>query len=61
MTKHLADHRALPQGDRSKHFLAIERQPSSAQWDEARQQPRLRSDAALRLVEYLRIERGDLK
>jgi hypothetical protein len=60
MTKHLADHRASSDGGRSKHFLSIEKEPAQAQWDEARKQPRLRSDSTPRLAEFLRIERGEL-
>lgn len=60
MTKHLADHRASTDGGRSKHFLSIEKDPSKAKWDEARKQPRLRSEADARLAQFLRIERGEL-
>jgi hypothetical protein len=60
MTKHLADHRASTDGGRSKHFLSIEKEKASVQWDEARKQPRLRADADSRLTQFLRIERGEL-
>jgi hypothetical protein len=60
MTKHLADHRASTDGGRSKHFLSIEKEASSGQWDELRKQPRLRSESASRLAQFLRIERGEL-
>lgn len=60
MTKHLADHRASTDGGRSKHFLSIEKDPSKVQWQELRKQPRLRSESASRLAQFLRIERGEL-
>lgn len=58
MTRHLADHRALPEGGRVKHFLRIARAEVSTLWMRLAKRPRLTGEGNRRLVEYARIERG---
>ncbi len=63
MTKHLADHRNPPKFLRRKHFWALEREPSEATPHPVirtlAQRPQPRTDA-MRLQQFLRIERGEM-
>ena len=58
MTRHLADHRAPPEGGRVKHFLRIARAEASELWLLLAKRPRLLGQGNRRLVEYARIARG---
>lgn len=58
MTKHLADHRAAPDGGRVKAFLAIARGRGEDAWRALWQRPLERAENNQRLVQYLRIEKG---
>ena len=58
MTKHLADHRTAPSGNRVKAFVAIARDRSETVWRGLWKRPVERADTSRRLVEYVRIERG---
>lgn len=58
MSKHLADHREASNGGRMKHFLRLARDRSEAAWERVWQRPLERANDNRRLVEYVRIERG---
>ncbi|MBI1171182.1 hypothetical protein GC209_07250 [bacterium] len=59
MTKHLADHRTPSTGGRLKHFLRIARDRSEVAWHAVWQRPRDLRNESRRVVEYVRIERGE--
>ncbi len=58
MSKHLADHRAAPSGERVKAFVTIARRGSGHVWQALWKRPVERAAENQRLVQYIRIEKG---
>jgi hypothetical protein len=58
MSKHLADHRAAPSGERVKAFVTIARRGSGHVWQALWKRPVERAADNQRLVQYIRIEKG---
>ncbi len=58
MSKHLADHRAAPSGERVKAFVTIARRGSGHVWQALWKRPVERAADNQRLVQYVRIEKG---
>jgi len=58
MSKHLADHRAAPSGERVKAFVTIARRGSGHVWQALWKRPVERAADNQRLVHYVRIEKG---
>lgn len=58
MSKHLADHRAAPTGQRVKEFVTIAHRGSGRVWQALWKRPVERAAENRRLVQYIRIEKG---
>jgi hypothetical protein len=58
MSKHLADHRTAPSGERVKAFVTIARRGSGHVWQALWKRPVERAADNQRLVQYIRIEKG---
>jgi hypothetical protein len=58
--KHLADNRDLPEASVLPQFVRIEKQGRDKLLDAAIQHPQPRTDGNARVVEFCRIERGNL-
>jgi hypothetical protein len=58
MSKHLADHRTAPSGERVKAFVTIARRGSGHVWQALWKRPVERAADNQRLVQYVRIEKG---
>ena len=58
MSKHLADHRTAPTGQRVKAFVTIAHRSSQQVWQGLWKRPVEHSAQNQRLVQYIRIEKG---